>query len=81
MEEKVKINVDFRKFENGEVIAIFVDKEYKKKSNGYYMSYMHIGQHGDCDPNLLNELEKANKDEYNSLKKELESLGYIVNVI
>lgn len=76
-----KINVAFRKFEDGEIIAVFIDNKYKKESGGYYLSYMHIGQHGNCEPGLVDELETANKTEYTPLKKELESLGYVINII
>lgn len=76
-----KVNVTFRKFEDGEVIAIFVNEAYKKESNGYYLSYMHIGQHSDCYFKLVDELDKASEKEYMLLKNELESLGYELNII
>lgn len=79
--DMAKINVTFRKFEDGEVIAIFVNEAYKEESNGYYLSYMHVGQHSDCYFKLVDELEKASKEEYTPLKKELEMIGYSVNVL
>ena len=77
-----KVNVAFRKFEDGEVIAIFPNiYPVAKDSKAEVMSYMHIGQHGMCMECLVNELEKASKEEYTPLKKELEMIGYLVNVL
>lgn len=73
-----KINVAFRKFEDGEVIAIFPDI---KEGDNEVLSYMHIGQHSACSVGLMDELDKANENEYFSLKKELENIGYSINVI
>ena len=42
---------------------------------------MHIGQHAMASESLVNELEKASKEEYTPLKKELETIGYIINVL
>ena len=54
-----KVNVVFRKFEDGEVIAIFPNiYPVAKDSKAEVMSYMHVG-----------------------LKKELEMIGYSVNVL
>lgn len=82
--EKVmnKINVAFRKFEDGEVIAIFPNiYPVAKDSKAEVMSYMHVGQHGMASECLVNELEKASKEEYTPLKKELEMIGYSVNIL
>lgn len=77
-----KVNVVFRKFEDGEVIAIFPNiYPVAKDSKAEVMSYMHVGQHGMCMECLVNELEKASKEEYAPLKKELEMIGYSVNVL
>ena len=44
-----KVNVVFRKFEDGEVIAIFPNiYPVAKDSKAEVMSYMHVGQHGMC---------------------------------
>ena len=57
-----KVNVAFRKFEDGEVIAIFPNiYPVAKDSKAEVMSYMHVGQHGMCMECLVNELEKASK--------------------
>ena len=77
-----KVNVAFRKFEDGEVIAIFPNiYPVAKDSKAEVMSYMHVGQHGMCMECLVNELEKASKEEYAPLKKELEMIGYLVNIL
>ena len=80
--EMNKINVAFRKFEDGEVIAIFPNiYPVAKDSKAEVMSYMHVGQHGMASECLVNEFEKASKEEYTPLKKELEMIGYSVNVL
>ena len=80
--EMNKINVAFRKFEDGEVIAIFPNiYPVAKDSKAEVMCYMHMGQHSMCMECLVNELEKASKEEYTPLKKELEMIGYSVNVL
>lgn len=77
-----KINVAFRKFDDGEVIAIFPTIfPVPENSTNEVLSYMHVGQHGMCMECLVNELEKASKEEYAPLKKELEMIGYSVNVL
>lgn len=57
-----KINVAFRKFEDGEVIAIFPNiYPVAKGSKAEVMSYMHMGQHGMASESLVNELENTSK--------------------
>lgn len=75
-----KTRVIFRKFE-GEVIALF--PELPGDSNPYAacLSYQHIGQHSAACVNLTAEYTTpATPAEYADLKKELESLGYILQV-
>ena len=77
-----KVNVAFRKFDDGEVIAIFPSIfPVPQNSTKEVLSYMHIGQHAMASESLVNELEKASKEEYTPLKKELETIGYIINVL
>ena len=40
---------------------------------------MNMGQHAMASESIVNELEKASKEEYTPLKKEHEMIGYIVN--
>jgi hypothetical protein len=76
--DKEKTNVKFFKFPKGDVIAIFPDDACD--NNGNLSSYQRIGQHGPCSPELMNELKRATKKEYESLKRELESIGYNLGV-
>ena len=71
------IVVYFRKFPDGDVIALWDDGS---TNPGLIASYQHIGQHSEASPDLLEELEPATPDEYESLLNELESAGYIVTV-
>ena len=69
--------VVFRKFkDDNEVIALFPLIDWDEK---YCTSYMHVGQHSGADYfGLITDTEPASADEYAELKKELESIGYIL---
>lgn len=75
--DKYKTAVDFRKFTDGEIIALF----YEKSSGGLCNSYMHVGQHGDASLELLNDLPQATFAEYRDLYNELHFVcGYRLEV-
>ena len=62
--------VIFRKFKDGEIIAFF--PELAGSLSPYTcQNYMHIGQHGHGDANIL-DTKKATPEEYGDLKRELE---------
>jgi len=69
----MKNRVSFRKFPEGDIIALFPDVEH---SPGLIESYQTIGQHSGADPSLLSELEKATREESLLLARELEKIGY-----
>jgi hypothetical protein len=71
--------VIFRKFKDGEVIALF--PFYIETMDGSIMSYMHIGQHGGASVNLVNITTPAKPHEYADLKTELESIGYNLKIV
>jgi hypothetical protein len=53
------------------IIALFVDE--KERRPGMVMSYMHHGQHGAADIEMvMRETKRAAPEEYGPLKKELE---------
>lgn len=64
----MKTKVVFRKFDDGEVIALFPDIH---EHSGYILSYIHIGQHGAAHPDLLDDLSECSMEEYMPLYKEL----------
>ena len=66
--------VMFRKFGNGEVIALFPEMPFDL--NGNITSYMHVGQHGAASIDLCNSLSPASEDEYHDLYDELVQIGY-----
>ena len=75
-----KTVVIFRKFKNGEIIALFPGEKYDNYS-GLIMSYMHVGQHGSADYScIIMKTLPAKEQEYNSLLTELKSLGYNLQV-
>lgn len=69
----------FRKFPDGEVIALFPYLPHDA-SGLYCVSYMHTGQHGAADTSITRPTKPASPSEYAPLKRELESLGYLVEV-
>jgi hypothetical protein len=70
--------VIFRKYNDGDIIAIF--PEVPGAAPYLCMSYMHVGQHGDCDvAALIDSTKKATPEEFAALKTELESIGYVLD--
>lgn len=61
-----------------EVFAYFPNVE---GSPGFKMCYSHIGQHSSCHPDYAKESRRATPEEYDSLKNELESIGYEIEII
>lgn len=67
--------VIFRKFKNGEVIALF-PQEPATRDGWECMSYMHVGQHGSADPMIVHGTKPAKWAEFVELLRELQSIGY-----
>lgn len=79
MKDQEQTEVIFRKYRDGEIIALFPYlPEFRYTS---CMSYMHIGQHGTAHLELINNTKPASPDEYQDLYKELEGLGYNLRVL
>ena len=67
--------VVFRKFKDGEILALFPNIAWT--NDGQCTSYMHIGQHGGADYSHCIAITKpATANEYSGLKRELEQRGY-----
>lgn len=67
------MNVVFRKFATGDVIALFCGSA-KDCSAGNIMSYMHIGQHGEASRTIGRNLRLATPAEYAPLLAELQRI-------
>ena len=78
----MKTVVIFRKFKLGDVVALFPELLTSRSNNGeqFILSYMHVGQHSDASPTLINSLSPATANEYRDLKNELISIGYDLEV-
>jgi hypothetical protein len=79
--EKIKVDVQFRKFKgdyNNQVTAVF---PYVTETMTDVACYAHVGQHSSCSWNYASMSTPATEAEYAPLKKELESIGYEVNII
>ena len=71
--------VIFRKFKEGDIIALFPDTTSESYTT---LSYMHVGQHCDVPYNqTIKETKLATESEYQSLKGELEDIGYNLKVV
>ena len=74
--------VIFRKFGEGDIIALFLDYEWNEGIKKYVNSYMHIGQHGGADYALVIKRTKpAKPSEYMELAEELRQRGYKLHVM
>ena len=82
MNEEEKIEVVFLKESDGSIFAVF-NENYNSEiyKDIVKWSYSSIGQHGACHIDYISECEVASPVEYESLKKELESLGYNLEII
>jgi hypothetical protein len=82
MEEKVEVlfRYDTTKDFKGTIFAVF---PYDiADHDGNVTTYQHIGQHSAGDYNhCLQTSRQATPEEYQDLKKELESIGYELNII
>ena len=74
-----KTVVVFRKFLDGDVIAIFPEMQANEKPCDCG-SYMHIGQHGAVSYLFTRASKPASPEEYADLKVELESIGYNLDI-
>lgn len=75
-----KTKVIFRKWKDGQIIAIFPE-ELGDYSPYTCSSYMSIGQHSACDPLIIQTTKSAKKNEYQDLFDELTKIGYDLQVI
>lgn len=76
MADEQETVVVFRKFNDGQVIALF-PRDPGSSSNWYNCdSYMHVGQHAPADPSIVRITKLAKPEEYADLKRELEEEPY-----
>lgn len=75
--QKPATKVVFRKFKDGQIIALFPEL---KERGGMVDSYMHIGQHGSADPFIVHDTKPATADEYRPLADELTAIGYRLDI-
>lgn len=81
--EKTPTIVVFRAFDDGDIIALLMSLNESNNcaNSGMVVDYMHIGQHGESDPYaVVSNTRPASPAEYDDLKRELESLGYVLEV-
>lgn len=65
--------VIFRKYSDGEVIALFPSM----RNDNYVMSYMHNGQHSDADYYMvMKDTKPCSESDYTDMLHELQTIGY-----
>jgi hypothetical protein len=75
-----KTTVIFRKFRQGDIIALFPMINADNKP-GHFQSYQHIGQHGAASRDLMQAYTIPARDQgYRELKAELENIGYNLDI-
>lgn len=79
--DKEKTKVVFRKFKDGDIVAMFPELPAVSHDAWLCTVYAHQGQHGSGDPHLINRTALATSTEYALLKRELESIGYNLTVL
>lgn len=69
--------VIFRKYPDGEIIALFP----AEREGPYVTSYVHVGQHGDASyGRVIEDTVLAAPDEYAALANELIRIGYKLKI-
>src|SRR3954471_10287653 len=66
----------FRRFPDGDIIALFPYLPAECLNAWPCQSYMQVGQHGAADPRIVHDTRPARPHQYAALKAELERLGY-----
>ena len=74
----MKDKVVFRKFSDGQVIALF--PELPCDNRGNITSYMHIGQHAPASRFIVHDTQPAKPEEYAELHAELQRIGYDLEI-
>lgn len=76
MKDRQKTNVVFRKYPDGEIVALFPHEKWNLKGTEC-ACYHHIGQHGGAEYEfVINRTVPATEAEYKELFEELEERGY-----
>jgi len=76
----IVFRVDTSKDFKGTVFALFPHEV--STLDGLVNCYQHVGQHSSADYNhCINTSKLATAEEYADLKKEMESIGYKINVV
>lgn len=72
--------VVFRKFKDGDIIAMFPREPGTNDPYRTCMSYQHVGQHGSAHTDIVSITNLATPGEYAKLAKELRGLGYTLDI-
>lgn len=73
---KTKVVFLINEREESDLFAFFPEEDYNDISSLTKVCYAHVGQHSACVIYYAKESRVATKEEYSDLEKELESIGY-----
>lgn len=79
MKTKVKFLIDIE--DSNIVYAYFPEEPYSGKHPDLFLCYDLIGQHHGCHNELAALCDPATPDQYQNIKKELEGLGYELEIL
>lgn len=68
-----KIKVIYKKFKDGEIIAIFPDLPGKVGDKNTCESYMLVGEHSYCEKKLIKTLKNATQQDYRKINSLLQN--------
>lgn len=74
--KKQRTKVIFRKFKDGDIIALFPEIATDMSPELHCLSYQHVGQHGAASIHLADRTKPCTFQEILPLWKELNDLGY-----
>lgn len=76
----MKTVVTFYVDRDGQPLAYFNELMYSNQNRSHRTCYAHIGQHSVCSPDYVRRLKKATPNQYYKLQKELEGIGYDLEI-
>lgn len=65
---------------NEDLFAYFPNLNYFRENNLTKQGYAHIGQHSPVSVDYIKETRPATREEFEPLKRELESIGYNLKI-
>lgn len=75
------VQVKFLIEKDGEDVFAYFPYEPFDTEGDFNTCYAHIVQHSACHPDYAKECKEATPEQYKDLKEELESIGYVLEIL